>query len=96
LIYVGPPDRDARREMLAFHLRGRPVASDLPVDLLAETLGGYSASDLQFLVNEAARSALKKRVPISMESFVSAMERIQASVTPEIEAQYQNVEQRGF
>lgn len=96
LIYVGPPDEDARREMLAFHLRGRPVASDLAVDLLAETLGGYSASDLQFLVDEAARNALKRRLPISMESFVNAMERIQPSVTPEIEAQYQTMEQRGF
>jgi AAA+ superfamily predicted ATPase len=96
LIYVGPPDEDARREMLAFHLQGRPVASDVALDLLSETLGGYSASDLQFLVDEAARSALKKGAPISMESFVSAMERIQPSVTLEIEAQYQTMEQRGF
>jgi ATP-dependent 26S proteasome regulatory subunit len=96
LIYVGPPDEEARREMLAFHLRGRPVASDLAVGLLAETLGGYSASDLQFLVDEAARNAMKKHLPISMESFVNAMERIQPSVTPDIEAQYQTMEQRGF
>jgi ATP-dependent 26S proteasome regulatory subunit len=96
LIYVGPPDVQARKEMLAFHLQGRPVAPDLAVNLLADTLGGYSASDLQFLVDEAARDALKKHLPISMESFVSAMEKIQASVTSEVEAQYQSIEQRGF
>jgi len=96
LIYVGPPDREARKEMLSFYLRNRPTGSDLSIDLLADTLAGYSASDLQFLVDEAARGALKKRAPISMESFVGAMERIQASVPAEIEAQYQSIEQRGL
>ena len=96
LIYVGPPDLPARKEMLSFYLRNRPVGSDLAIDLLAESLAGYSASDLQFLVDEAARGALKKRAPISMESFVDAMERIQASVPAEVEARYQSIEQRGL
>ena len=95
LIYVGPPDEAARREMLAFYLKGRPVAPELSVEMLADSLGGYSASDLQFLVDEAARSALKERSPISMKSFVVAMEKIQASVPPEVETQYQSIEQRG-
>jgi AAA+ superfamily predicted ATPase len=95
LIYVGPPDREARKEMLIFHLRNRPSAPDLPMDDLAEALHGYSASDLQFLVDEAARSALKEQKPISMGSFVSAMERIHASVPPDIEAQFEDMEQRG-
>lgn len=95
LIYVGPPDEAARREMLAFYLKGRPVEPELSVEMLADSLGGYSASDLQFLVDEAARSALKERTPISMKSFVVAMEKIQPSVPPEVEAQYQSIEQRG-
>jgi DNA-binding GntR family transcriptional regulator len=47
-------------------------------------------------VDEAARDALRIRRPISGESFQSAMARIQPSVTSEIEAQYQSIEQRGF
>jgi AAA+ superfamily predicted ATPase len=96
LIYVGPPDLEARREMLAFHLEGRPLAPDLDLESLAENLNGYSASDLRFLVDEAARDALKIRLPISGPSFQSAMTRVQPSVTSEIEAQYQSIEQRGF
>jgi len=96
LIYVGPPDLEARREMLNFHLEGRPLAPDTDIEILAETLNGYSASDLRFLVDEAARDALRIRRPISGESFQSAMARIQPSVTSEIEAQYQSIEQRGF
>jgi len=96
LIYVGPPDLEARKEMLTFHLEGRPLAPDTDIEALAETLSGYSASDLRFLVDEAARDALRVRQPISIESFQSAMARIQPSVTSEIEVQYQSIEQRGF
>jgi transitional endoplasmic reticulum ATPase len=58
LIYVGPPDEEARREMLALHMRGRPVSDDLLLDQLAKSLEGYSASDLRFLVDRAALNPL--------------------------------------
>jgi transitional endoplasmic reticulum ATPase len=96
LIYVRPPDAEARREMLALHLEGRPVAAEFDPKALAEALEGYSASDIRFLVDEAARDALKRAQDISNESFRSAMARVQPSVTPEIEAQYRSIEQRGF
>jgi transitional endoplasmic reticulum ATPase len=96
LIYVGPPDSEARREMLVLHLDGRPVAADFDYGGLADALGCYSASDIRFLVDEAARDALKKSERITNESFRFAMTRVQPSVTPEIEAQYQSIEQRGF
>ena len=96
LIYVGPPDAEARREMLSFHLQGRPVADRLDLEALAQSLTFYSASDIRFLVNEAARHALKMAHDITDESFRFAMARIQPSVTPEIEAQYRSIEQRGF
>jgi transitional endoplasmic reticulum ATPase len=44
-IYVGPPDREARREVLAMHLKGRPITTDLDLDALAATFDRYSASD---------------------------------------------------
>lgn len=96
LIYVGPPDAEARREMLALHLEGRPVAAEFDLGVLAEALEGYSASDIRFLVDEAARDALRRAQDITHESFRSAMARVQPSVTPEIEAQYRSIEQRGF
>ena len=96
LIYVGPPDPEARREMLVLHLDGRPIAADFDFGGLADALGCYSASDIRFLVDEAARDALKKAQPITNESFRFAMARVHPSVTSEIEAQYQSIEQRGF
>ncbi len=96
LIYVGPPDEDARREMLALHLEGRPLDKDFDLPTLAKKLAFYSASDLRYLVDEAARDALMKRQDITNESFRAAMARGQPSVTREIEKQYQSIEQRGL
>lgn len=96
LIYVGPPDAEARREMLALHLQGRPVAADCDLGALADTLEGYSASDIRFLVDEAARDALTTRKEISSLSFRSAITRVQPSVTAQVEAQYRSIEQRGL
>jgi transitional endoplasmic reticulum ATPase len=96
LIYVGPPDDEARRDMLALHLSKRPIAEDFDPAHLAQRLSGYSASDLRFLVDEAARDALMRRVPISEDSFHRAMARITPSIPPEVELQYQSIAQRGL
>ena len=95
-IYVGPPDLEARIEMLSLHLQGRPVASEVDLTLLALVLQGYSASDLRFLVDEAAREALRMAQEITNASFATALTRIHPSVTPEVEAQSRSIEQRGF
>lgn len=96
LIYVGAPDLEARREMLALHLEGRPVAADLNVRALAESLERYSASDLHFLVDEAARESLKNSQDITDQSFRSAMARTQPSVTSGMGARYRSIQQRGL
>ena len=81
--------------MLALHLEGRPIAASLELGSIAEGLQGYSASDIRFLVDEAARAAFENREDITDESFRVAKAGVQPSVTSEIEAQYQSVEQRG-
>jgi AAA+ superfamily predicted ATPase len=96
LIYVGPPDLEARREMLALHLSGRPVDAALDLSSLANALAGYSASDIRFLVDEAARDAFRNRRQIDDDAFAGALARIGPSVPPEVEARFRSVEQRGM
>jgi AAA+ superfamily predicted ATPase len=96
LIYVGPPDLEARREMLQLHLQGRPLAADCNLKAIAEILGGYSASDLRFLVDEAARHALSNSTDIGLDSFIAGMSTIQPSVPDEVETQYRSIAQRGL
>ena len=94
-IYVGPPDPEARREMLSLHLEGRPVAPDLDLAALAAELDHYSASDLKFLVDQAARRALEADEDIGLASFRTAMRGITPSVRAEDEGAYRTIVQRG-
>jgi hypothetical protein len=95
LIYVGPPDEEARQEMLALHLRGRPIASTLELAPLSRALVGYSASDLKFLVDEAARSAFMNKTDIGEDDFSVAIAKIRPSVPEELESRYRSIEERG-
>jgi ATP-dependent 26S proteasome regulatory subunit len=95
LIYVGPPDAEARCEMLKMNLEGRPVVPGFSLKALAEALLGYSASDIRFVVDEAARDAMRRGTSITNQSFDVAMSKIQPSVSPQVETQYQSIEQRG-
>jgi transitional endoplasmic reticulum ATPase len=61
--YVGPPDFEARVELLRLYLAGRPVVG---VDYLAlgEATENYTPAEIEAAVNEAARLALTKSEPI--------------------------------
>ena len=94
-IYVGPPDQTARGEILAHHLTGRYTIPDLRTELIAETLTGYSSSDLKLLVDEAAKLAVKSGEAIGEKHLNSARELVPPSVLPRIEAQYEHFRARG-
>ena len=96
LIYVGPPDVDARREMLGLHLLQRPVDAALDISAIAGVLVGYSASDIKFLVDEAARLALDRRALISTEILLEALQRVPPSVTEDDEGRYREFTSRGI
>jgi transitional endoplasmic reticulum ATPase len=55
-VYVPLPDREARREMFMIHLDGRPYAA-VDTDKLSEMTEGYIASDIAYVVEDAARVA---------------------------------------
>jgi len=81
--------------MLTLHLSSRPVDATLDLGSLATALGGYSASDIRFLVDEAARDAFRNLRLIDDDAFASALARVGPSVSPEVEALFGSFEQRG-
>jgi transitional endoplasmic reticulum ATPase len=60
LVFVPPPDATARAEILRANARNTPLADDVDVDTLAESLDGYSAADCAALVREAALTAMRE------------------------------------
>lgn len=83
MIFIPPPDGEARRVMLDFHLRGRPVEASLDTAGVSALLDGYSASDIKLLVDEAARSALRQAEPIGTSTLLATLARVPASISAE-------------
>jgi SpoVK/Ycf46/Vps4 family AAA+-type ATPase len=60
VVFVAPPDEEARREVLRLHLRGKPAGEDVDVARLARETEGFSGADLRALVDSAAEEALQE------------------------------------
>ncbi|ODR25490.1 AAA family ATPase [Mycolicibacterium porcinum] len=62
LVFVEPPDADARREILRTAGKSIPLAPDVDLDGLASSLDGYSAADCVALLREAALTAMRRSI----------------------------------
>ncbi|OLF08610.1 AAA family ATPase [Actinophytocola xanthii] len=60
LVYVPPPDAEARAEILRAVARNTPLAQDVEIPALAADLDGYSAADCAALIREAALTAMRE------------------------------------
>ena len=88
--FVEPPDREAREAMFRLYLRNRPLEGDVDSGRLADRTGGWMASDIRFLVDEAARSALAADATgISEAHLLAAIQRNPPSVSQNEIARYQ-------
>lgn len=62
-IIVGVPDERGRREVLAIHTRGMPLAEDVSLRDLARQTYGFVGADLAALTREAAIEAVRRIMP---------------------------------
>lgn len=95
LIFVGPPDFDARIELLKIYLADRPLGQ-VHLEEFSQQLEGYSCSDIRNICDEAARLALKQQQPIETEHVKDSIKRNPPSLTPDILAKYADSQQRGI
>jgi cell division protease FtsH len=76
-IVVDRPDLIGREEILKVHSKGKPLAKDVDLNVLARRTPGFVGSDLANLVNEAALLASRKgKKDISMEEFEASIDRV--------------------
>lgn len=61
-ILVPPPDFESRKQLFEFYTADRPV-SGIDFDALSEKTLHYSCSDIELIVNEAARAAVSRSLP---------------------------------
>jgi len=64
--YISPPDFDARKAMFEMYLKNRPLDFGIDYDTLAKLTANYVSADIEYLVNEASRLALKEKARVNM------------------------------
>jgi cell division protease FtsH len=78
-IVVDQPDLEGRKGILDVHAKGKPLAADVRLDVLARRTPGFTGADLANLMNEAALlTARLGGSDITMSSMESAIDRVLA------------------
>ena len=94
LIYVSVPDESGRRRILAIHTEDMPLGPDVDLDSLAARSDRFTGADLEDLVRRAGLFALRESMDagqVSMAHFEKALKETRASVTPEMEKDYEQI-----
>lgn len=79
-VEVPPPDPDARREVLAVHLADRPTAEGLSLGAAVDRTAGLAASDLELVVERAAREAMEAGEAIGEKHLLGAASETASSI----------------
>jgi cell division protease FtsH len=80
-ILVSAPDLAGRHEILKVHTRGKPLAPDVDLQVVARQTAGLTGADLANVANEAAIFAGREgRNDITQANFEAAMERVVAGL----------------
>jgi cell division protease FtsH len=76
-VVLDRPDLRGREAILRVHVRGKPLAVDVDLNILAKQTPGFVGADIENLVNEAAILAARanKKV-IGMTQFEESIERV--------------------
>lgn len=76
-VTMDTPDVKGRRAILDVHVKGKPLASDVDLDVIAKQTPGFAGADIENLVNEAAiLAARRNRRSVGMSEFQEAIERV--------------------
>ncbi|MBS3794498.1 MAG: CDC48 family AAA ATPase [Candidatus Thorarchaeota archaeon] len=97
VVYVPPPDEDARVEIFEVHTRDMPLTEDVDLRELAKMTKGFSGADIEGLCREAAMTAVRKdwkAKPVEMKHFKSAMDEVKPSISAEDKERYKSQAER--
>ncbi|MFC1926888.1 ATP-binding protein [Chloroflexota bacterium] len=86
-VYVPLPDYEARLEILDFHLKNKPLASDISLDEIAQMLEGYSGADIRRICDKSCDIPFVESVKtgedrdVEKRDLLSVMQQVRPSVS---------------
>ena len=106
LLYVPPPDKEARMQIIKIHTSKKPLADDVSIDTLANQTEGYTGADIAALASAAVMLAIREHIEkykdpkkaesakdelkVHMKNFEEAMKKIRPLSKHEIDT-YKNI-----
>jgi cell division protease FtsH len=76
-VVLDRPDVKGREAILKVHIKGKPIAPDVDLAVIAKSTPGFVGADLENLVNEAAiLAARRNRTSIGQSEFEESIERV--------------------
>ena len=100
ILYVPPPDRDSRLQIIKIHTKKKHLAEDVDINRLADDTEGYTGADIASLSSTAVMLALREHVSkykdpkeaekhkeelkINMKHFETAIKKIRPLSTQEL------------
>jgi len=97
LVYVGVPNAEGRRRILSIQTQKMPLGEDVDLDRVAAETDRFTGADLEDVVRRAGLVALRRSLEsphVTMADFEAALTESRASVTPEIEREYEQIAAR--
>jgi transitional endoplasmic reticulum ATPase len=101
LLYVPPPDKISRLQIIKIHTKKKPLAQDVDLDRLASDMEGYTGADIASVASAAVMAALRehiakykdpqeaekhaKELKIQMQHFRGAMIRVRPLSVQELD-----------
>ncbi|KAL5532604.1 SPATA5 [Sanghuangporus sanghuang] len=92
ILYVGPPDRAGRLEILRIRTRSMSVDPNLDYEGLADLTEGCSGAELAALCQDAALLTMKENIDapfVSKSAFIEAARGVRRQITPEVIAKFE-------
>ncbi|MFV0495234.1 AAA family ATPase [Mycobacterium sp.] len=83
MVFIEPPDVDARREILRTAAKSIPLGADVDLEDVAADLDGYSAADCVALLREAALAAMRRSIDaaeVTAADLATARETVRPSL----------------
>ena len=81
IVYISVPDKEARLGIFKMHMNDRPADDNIDFEKLAEQTVNYVASDIAYIVNDAATRAFEDNINISQELLENVIKENVPSVT---------------
>jgi len=105
LMYIQPPDREARQRIFEVHLRGKPISNDIAIEELARLTDKYVGADIAAIVKEAVMAALREfltssipeeqireasqRICVTRKHFEAALRSVKPTLSPQAQAEFE-------